>query len=193
MAFFVDDLYGIQGVGVVRDPRNGHTSLESCGPSGMITVEDQNDYYYSWWNPNDGTVLHRTGDAISGNMHVQSVCAELIFDDGFFHNYTLTQPLQRSLSSFYQNYSIVGNFNEIVKANKSGIVLAGSFSLNPKQATVVFTTNFPDTNYSILIDGIDARAWSYSSKTVSGFTLNANANQVLTGEVAWEAVRNGNY
>jgi hypothetical protein len=193
MAFFVDDLYGIQGVGVIRDPRNGNTSLESTGPSGMISVEDQNDYYYDLWNPNDGTVLHRSGDALSGTMHIQSVCAELIFDDGFFHNYTLTQPTQRSLVSFYQKYSIVGNFNEIAHSTKSGIVAAGSFSGNPKKYTVVFGTNFSDTNYSILIDGIDARSWTYEVKTVSGFIIDANANQTLTSEVSWHATRISDY
>jgi hypothetical protein len=141
MAFFVDDLNGIQGVGVVRDPYTGNTALESYGPSGVITVEDQNDYYYSLWNPTEGTVLHRTGDTLSGHLYLQSVCAEVYLSDGFFQNYTLTQPTQRALDPFYTNHSIVGNFNEVANKiaisaspgftwGRSGNVVAGAWLLN---------------------------------------------------------------
>lgn len=79
---------------------------------------------------------------------------------------------------------------EVKNRVKSGIVLAGSFSGNPKQATVTFTTPFPDNNYSVVIDGIDKRSWSYELKTASGFIIDANANQNLTSDVSWIATRN---
>jgi hypothetical protein len=205
MAFFVDDLYGIQGVGVVRDPRNGHTSFESCGPSGMMTVEDQNDYYYSWWNPNDGTVLHRSGDSISGTMRVQSVCAELMFDDGFFYNYSLTNPNDRVLNSFYQKHSIIGNFNEI--ANKVAISASPGFTwgrsgnvppgtwllndsvpsnksgrmvfLNSASLMKVFVTNEKNTTYSI--DVYEHDKTTYTLLTTVTVTANYSGTFTITG------------
>jgi hypothetical protein len=74
---------------------------------------------------------------------------------------------------------------------KAGVVASGSFAGSPKKATVTFTTAFASTAYSITITGIDARTWSYESKTTSGFTINANANAALTNEVSWKAAASG--
>ena len=74
---------------------------------------------------------------------------------------------------------------------KSGIVAPATFTGSPKTAPVVFTTPFANANYSIEIRGIDNRSWTYSAKTAAGFTINANANTALTGEVSWEATANG--
>jgi len=71
---------------------------------------------------------------------------------------------------------------------KAGIVLAASFLGNPKTYNVVFATAHTSVNYKINIDGLDQRTWSYESKTAAGFTINSNANQILTGEVSWETV-----
>lgn len=120
MANFVDDFLGIMGQGVVQDPATGNTALQSNGPSGCISIEDQNDYVYSLIDPNTGTVFHRTGDAISGNMTIESVCAELYLSDGFFKNYPLTEPDERDLVSGFENRSLVGNLNELyIKADVS--------------------------------------------------------------------------
>lgn len=74
--------------------------------------------------------------------------------------------------------------------SKSGIVAAGSFSGNPKKYTVVFAQNFPDTNYSVAIIGIDKRSWSIESPTISGFVIDTGANQALTADVGWTATKN---
>lgn len=74
---------------------------------------------------------------------------------------------------------------------KSGSVLGALFSGTPKKYTVSFTTPFPDTNYEIHITGYDARIWSFGSPTASGFVINSNANQALTGDVHWTAVMRG--
>jgi len=71
---------------------------------------------------------------------------------------------------------------------KAGIVLAASFAGNPKKYTVAFTSSFVDANYAINITGIDARSWTYESKTAAGFVINTNANKVLSGEVSWECI-----
>lgn len=74
---------------------------------------------------------------------------------------------------------------------KSGTVSAGTFAGNPKIAAVAFGTAFSSTAYAITIVGVDARTWSYESKTTGGFTINSNANLALTGEVSWHAIPSG--
>lgn len=72
---------------------------------------------------------------------------------------------------------------------KAGVVPSGSFTQPSLGAdyeySVVFTTAFPNTNYAVLIVGIDQRNWSYTTKTASGFKIKTNSNTALTGEVSW--------
>lgn len=70
---------------------------------------------------------------------------------------------------------------------KAGVTESTDFSGSPKTAVVAFTDNFPDNNYAVLISGSDKRSWSSENLTLSGFTINANANQPLTGRVYWSA------
>lgn len=74
---------------------------------------------------------------------------------------------------------------------KAGTVAAGSFTGNPKKATVTFAAAFPDTNYAIVITGADARSWTWESKAAGSFVINANANAALTGNTDWIAIYNG--
>jgi len=74
---------------------------------------------------------------------------------------------------------------------KSGSVAPGLFSGSPKKFTVVFATAWGSTAYDISISGVDARSWSWQSKTSAGFVINSNANQALTGNVDWTAVSAG--
>ena len=72
---------------------------------------------------------------------------------------------------------------------KSGIESGPSFSGTPKIKAVVFATPFETSNYSITLEGDqDSRAWTYESKTASGFTINSNAGAALSGEVSWHAI-----
>jgi len=88
----------------------------------------------------------------------------------------------------------VGNFTwAAALKQKAGIVAAGSFSLNPKKYTVTFTTAYADANYAISIMGGDARTWTVESVTASGFTINSNANTVLTASVRWITLYQGEY
>lgn len=196
MSSFVDDTLGIDG-GAFYDPSNGNTALQSFGPSGCISIEDQNDYAFGIFDPNSGNAYIRSGDTISGSMRIESVCGEIFFGDGFFHNYTLTETSERSLVSGYENYSIVGNFNEIhVKFEsvtedqqtnfQAGSVSGGNFSGSPKTYDVVLGTSLLNTNYAIAITSQDKRTWTWENKTVSGFTIHANANQALVGVTDWQ-------
>jgi hypothetical protein len=74
---------------------------------------------------------------------------------------------------------------------KAGLISAVTFTGNPKKATVTFATAYPNTNYVINVKGVDARTFSYESKTAAGFVINANANAALTGEVSWHTINTG--
>ena len=76
---------------------------------------------------------------------------------------------------------------------KSGQVAAINFVGTPRKATVTFTTNFPTTNYSISVLGGNNRTFTYESKTVSGFVINANSAAALTQPVLWIAIQHGEY
>lgn len=75
---------------------------------------------------------------------------------------------------------------------KSGIIPDSNFAGGPPLvAPVGFSTPFPDANYSIVVLGVDSRAWSYESKDEFGFIVNSNSGTALTGEVSWIAIYNG--
>lgn len=76
-------------------------------------------------------------------------------------------------------------------ALKSGILSPSDFTGTPRLATVSFSSDFQDENYVILIAGVDARIFTYQTKTASGFVINSNANGALTGEVSWFATSTG--
>lgn len=82
----------------------------------------------------------------------------------------------------------------IAQANnnsKSGTVLPGSFTGSPvKKYTVVLGVPFDDDLYSVTVTGSDERIFTIESKTATGFTISTNANQSLTGNVFWQAIRN---
>jgi hypothetical protein len=74
---------------------------------------------------------------------------------------------------------------------KSGVVIAGAFSGNPKKANVVFTTAFTDANYSVALLGNSSRTWSIEGETATGFTINSNANTAPTSSIYWMTTKNG--
>lgn len=74
---------------------------------------------------------------------------------------------------------------------KSGVISAGSFTGNPKVATVTFSSAFADTNYSFVIMSADQRMATYENKTAGSIVVNLNANQAPTGDVMWIALDHG--
>ena len=76
-------------------------------------------------------------------------------------------------------------------STKAGSILAGSFTGLPETAAVTFTTAFPDTNYSVVVTGEDIRSWTVESKATTGFTINSNSNQGITGTTYWIATSYG--
>ncbi|NJO65522.1 MAG: hypothetical protein HC836_47735 [Richelia sp. RM2_1_2] len=74
----------------------------------------------------------------------------------------------------------------------SGVVAGTSFAGSPqKKVTITFTNPFPDNNYNVTITGENARTFTIESKGASSFVINANANVAFTGNVFWQAIKNG--
>ena len=74
---------------------------------------------------------------------------------------------------------------------KAGVVLGSSFSGSPRKYAVVFATPFTNTAYTIALSGTDGRTYTYENKLASGFTINANADAVISGEVSWLSLSTG--
>lgn len=74
---------------------------------------------------------------------------------------------------------------------KSGIVPALSFAGSPKKFSIVFSAAYADDLFAVSVDGVDARDFTYESKTAAGFTINTNANTAPTNEVSWVTIPAG--
>ena len=73
---------------------------------------------------------------------------------------------------------------------KSGIVSNTTWTGSPLNYQVVFTSAFPNTNYSVTVTGGDARVWTIESVTVNGFIINSNSNTGLLYPTYWIATLN---
>ncbi len=87
-------------------------------------------------------------------------------------------------------YNTITKQLESRDSDKSGKISSASFTGNPKTYTVNFSSPFPNTNYSAIITGGDARSWTVENLTISGFTINSNSNTSLTYSTYWVAVLN---
>lgn len=68
---------------------------------------------------------------------------------------------------------------------KADIVSGTTFGGTPKSASIVFPSAYEDNFYAISISAESARAWTIESKTLSGFTINSNASDTISGNVYW--------
>jgi len=73
---------------------------------------------------------------------------------------------------------------------KSGVASNTTFTGTPLNYQVLFTSEFPNTNYSVTITGGDARVWTVESVTVNGFIINSNSNTGLLYSTYWIATLN---
>lgn len=79
---------------------------------------------------------------------------------------------------------------------KSGVLIPGAFSGDPKKATVTFTTAYPDTNYTIGIDAVTQNGITYpirpENKATTGFDVVLGSNNIAhLIEVGWQTVATG--
>ena len=90
------------------------------------------------------------------------------------------------------NWNIVGGIGSVVSSTttKSGIVSNSTFTGSPLNYQVLFTSSFPNTNYSVNVTGGDARVWTVENVTVGGFIINSNSNTGLLYPTYWVATLN---
>lgn len=137
------------------------------------TTLDVGDLYIVW---NDASVDVDVRNSTSASL--------LILPAGYRGIFTLTDD---STAAGVWTWMMLTESERV----KSGVASAGSFSGSPKTVAVSFAHNFSSSVYAVTITGVDKRSWSYTSKSVSGFTLEANANAALTAEVSWHAILAG--
>jgi hypothetical protein len=112
-------------------------------------------------------------------------------DDGTRHNLLVAASGSVVISgSLLVSGSITSTGGSITKNN---VVANTSFSGIPLTASITFTTAFPNTNYSVVVTGEDARSWTIQSKTTSSFTINSNSTTALTGNTYWQAATYGEF
>ena len=98
-----------------------------------------------------------------------------------------TQSLFSS-QSLNATQSLTASYFKITPAIKSGKVSASLFSGSPLTASIVFTSAYPNTNYSVNICGGDARSWTVENLSSSAFIISSNSTQPLTDYVYWQSM-----
>lgn len=90
------------------------------------------------------------------------------------------------------NWVIVAGTGTVTSSTtaKSGVVSNTTWTGTPLNYQVIFTSAFPNTNYSVTVTGGDARVWTIESVTVNGFIINSNSNTGLLYPTYWIATLN---
>jgi hypothetical protein len=86
--------------------------------------------------------------------------------------------------------SIISTTGATTKANA---ISSASFGGTPLTSSITFTTPYPNSSYSVVVTGEDARIWTIESKTASGFTINSNSNIALAGNTYWQSTSYGEF
>jgi hypothetical protein len=115
--------------------------------------------------------VHAHGDQAGGSLHDLATTIA----SGFMSDIDKTKLDSIKVLKVYANTVVATAFS-------SGTPGA------PKRAAVLFTTPLPSTDYTITITSADVRVWTFESKATTGFTINSNGNQVLSGEVHWQVI-----
>jgi hypothetical protein len=89
------------------------------------------------------------------------------------------------------SYALTSSKALNILVTKAGSIAAGSFTGNPRKATVTFGSAFPNTSYAVVITGEDSRTWTVEGKLTAGFTASSNANTALQGTTYWIATAYG--
>ena len=140
---------------------------------------------------NTANKVPTTTDITLGEICINTTDGEMFFKKDNGAESIIKLASTNNLKTVNDNNLIgTGNIN-VSLPTKSGVKINTDFTGNPKKTIVTFSTAFSDNNYSISITGEDARTWSIESKTASGFTINANANTELTGNVYFIATKHG--
>ena len=181
---------GILSLGGVTFPSTGITSSYTVGV---------NDYLVDVTG-NTVTVTLPTSVGIDGKNYVVKNSGSGVVTVSTTSGQTIDGSSSKTLRtndsieivSDGSNWNIVGGIGSVVSSTttKSGIVSNSTFTGSPLNYQVLFTSSFPNTNYSVNVTGGDARVWTVENVTVSGFIINSNSNTGLLYPTYWVATLN---
>jgi hypothetical protein len=181
---------GIISLGGITFPSTGITSSYTVGV---------NDYLVDV-TANTVTVTLPTSVDIDGKNYVVKNSGSGIVTVSTFSGQTIDGSSSKTLRtndsieivSDGSNWNIVGGIGSVVSSTttKSGIVSNSTFTGSPLNYQVLFTSSFPNTNYSVNVTGGDARVWTVENVTAGGFIINSNSNTGLLYPTYWVATLN---
>jgi hypothetical protein len=152
------------------------------------------DYYQIIWRSAD-VDLRLLAEPISvDHPGIPSVIATVNRVDQFLSNTgsfsgsftgTLTGTASYATQALSSSYALTASYVPTIKSLSASIA---SFAGTPYSASITFGTAYPNNSYGVSVTGEDLRAWSVSSKSTTGFTINTNSSVVLTGPVYWTVI-----
>lgn len=97
---------------------------------------------------------------------------------------------------FLERAFLTASADGIAITAKSGILIPGDFSGNPKKAFVAFAVTYPNTMYTVTFGSITANDIQFvpvaENKAVTGFTVNLAVNNIANlAEIHWQAMPTG--
>jgi hypothetical protein len=171
---------GIISLGGITFPSTGITSSYTVGV---------NDYLVDVTG-NTVTVTLPTSVGIDGKNYVVKNSGSGVVTVSTTSGQTIDGSSSKTLRtndsieivSDVSNWNIVGGIGSVVSSTttKSGIVSNSTFTGSPLNYQVLFTSSFPNTNYSVNVTGGDARVWTVENVTVSRlFSIRGSRSIVL--------------
>ena len=133
--------------------------------------------------------IFNTPDYISLGLDTQ-ITGSLMVTEGTISGSILGYVANTQTGSFIlssQTGSMTVASASYISSVKAGSGSVASFTGTPLVSAITFGTAYSNNSYSVTVTGEDARVWSVQSKTATGFTINSNSSQALTGPVYWIA------
>lgn len=181
---------GIISLGGVTFPSTGLTSSYTIGV---------NDYLVDVTG-NTVTITLPSSDGINGKNYVVKNSGTGVVTVSTTSGQTIDGSSSKTLNnndsievvSDGVNWNVVGGVGSVISSTttKSGVVSNTTFTGTPLNYQVLFTSSFPNTNYSVNVTGGDARIWTVESVSVNGFIINSNSNTGLLYPTYWVATLN---
>lgn len=197
MTFYINSITA-EGLAKIRSLSLDLTSAATAATTTALTVSSTVQQVFTGSTAGQIVQLPDATTLAIGHSFIvwNESSVNITIEDASSVSQLVLNPGHRTVITVLSNGTSAGSWayaqiQKSVLTLKSGSVASGSFTGTPRTAAVVFDTAFADSNYSIAVSGSDARIFTIESKSASGFTINANANQALTGDVYWECMEYG--
>lgn len=197
MAFYINDLV-TEGLTKSKALSLDLTSAATANTTTSLTISSTVQQVFTGSTSGQIVQLPDATTLSVGHSYViwNESSVDITIQDAAPASQLVLNPGHRAVITLLSNGSAAGSWayaqiQKSVLTLKSGSAASGSFSGTPRTASVTFTTAFANTNYSIVVTGSDARIFTVESKTTSGFTINTNAAEALTGDVFWQCMEYG--